>query len=287
MSFAFFTVLLGSFLFGLEPVIIKHLQMEGYSSFYIVFWLFLVSLAVYVFQASRKERVKPSLPLAASMLLTGAAGMGITTLLLTLSYHYIQTSTATLIHFTYPVLVVLCMSLLYHQSFTKSKAAACILSLMGMSCITNFTFSGRLPGYLLAFLSAATYAFYDVANEKSRFAKLPPYTKMAFLSLGVVMLFGFLCLIFQIPLLPRRPLDAFLTLSIGLMNCFGYVGVMHGLQVIGAAKTAFAATMEPVASLALSILVYHDTFSPFSFLGILLIFLSMFAIMRPSDTFSS
>ena len=280
MSFALFTVLFGSFLFGLEPVIIKYLQTEGYSSFYIVFWLFLISLAVYVFQAARKEHVKPSGSLGASMFAAGAAGMGLTTLLLTLSYHYIQTSTATLIHFTYPILVVICMSVLFRQPFTKNKAAACILSLVGMLCITNFTFAGRLPGYLLAFLSAATYAFYDISNEKSRFAGLPPYTKMTFLSLGVVVLFGLLCLIFQIPLLPLTPLDALLTLAIGLMNCFGYVGVMHGLQVIGASKTAFAATMEPVASLVLSILVYHDTFSPVSFVGILLIFFSMYAIMR-------
>ncbi|MCI8505291.1 MAG: DMT family transporter [Lachnospiraceae bacterium] len=280
MSFALFTVLFGSFLFGLEPVMIKYLQTKGYSSFYIVFWLFLVSLVVYMFQAARKEHVKSSYSLRASMFLTGAVGMGFTTLLLTLSYHYIQTSTATLIHFTYPILVVVCMSVLFRQPFTKSKMAACILSLLGMLCITNFTFAGRLPGYLLAFLSAATYAFYDISNEKSRFAKLPPYTKMTFLSLGVVVLFGFLCLILQIPLLPVAPLDIFLTLTIGLMNCFGYMGIMHGLQVIGASKTAFAATMEPVASLILSILVYHDTFSPVSFLGILFVFLSMYAIMR-------
>lgn len=280
MSSALFIVLSGSFLFGLEPVIIRHLQIKGYSSFYIVFWLFFISLAVYAAKAAQSEKVKPAPSLAASMFVTGAIGMGMTTLALTLSYYYIQTSTATLIHFSYPILVVLSMKILYRQKFTGNKAAACVFSFIGMLCITNFTFDGQLPGYLLALLSAVSYAFFDIANEKSRFAGLPAYTKMTFLALGVAVLFGILCLLLQIPLLPLCLSDAFLTLIIGLMNCFGYVCVLQGLQIIGASKAAFAATMEPVTSLVLSILVYKDSFSLISILGILLIFLSMYAVMR-------
>lgn len=280
MNYGLFISLFGSFLFGLEPVIIKYLQTSGYKSPFLVFWLFLISLLVYIIMAAKNHAKLPPVRTICRMMAIGSVGMGLTTLLLTLSYDYIQTSTATMIHFSYPILVVICMAVIFHQRFTRYKLIACLCSFIGMICITNFTFGGMLPGYLLAFASAICYSFYDIINEKGSFTGLPSYTKMTFLSLGVVLFFGLICLFLRIPILPKTMLDAGLILAIGLMNCFGYICIMIGISKIGASKTAFAATMEPVTSVLLSILVYKDSFSGFSLLGLILIFVSVFAIMK-------
>lgn len=278
MSIGLLSVILSSILFGLLPAAVRQLQNSGVPSGVIVFWTYFISLICYILAAGLKEK---SLQYRVTkkdlfyMFLTGAAGMGLTSFLLTSSYHHIPTGTATLIHFTYPVIVTVFTSLFFHEPFTGSQLSGCILSILGLLFVTGFTFSSVFAGIALAFLSAVTYSTYLVVNDKAGFCSLPVFLKMVYLTFGSVLLFYLQTVSQKQSVRIAGPHNILLMAFIGLSSAFAFGLLTYGIKKIGSSRAAFAAMLEPVTSVICGVIFWRDNLSLTMTAGIFFILCSM------------
>ncbi len=285
MSIGLLSVISSSILFGLLPAAVRQLQNNGIPSGVIVFWTYFISLICYTLAAGLKEKslkIRICIKDILFMFLAGAAGMGFTSFLLTSSYHHIPTGMATLIHFTYPVIITVFTSLFFHEPFTGSKLSGCILSILGLLFVTNFTFSSVFTGIALAFLSAVTYSTYIMINDKADFRSLPVCLKMVYLTFGSVLLFYLQTASQRQSVRIWGYWNILLMAFIGLLSAFAFGLLTYGIKKIGSSRAAFAAMLEPVTSVVCGVIFWQDNISLTGIAGIFFILCSMVIVNRES-----
>ncbi len=284
MSKGFLSVIIASILFGILPSAFKILQNSGFPIFLINFGIYTACFLIFAVMSALREHslLKPVTPQSIIQLLsTGAIGMGVMMLLLNSSYRYIPVGTATLIHFTYPVIVVLLMACLFRERLTLCKGFACILSVTGMLLVTDLTFGGKISGILLAFLSGLAYSIYIIMNEKAAFIHMPACQKMTYLSLGAVLFSGILLAASPVPHAFHPTIFGTVILLLGaLADCTAFLLLTYGIRRIGASRASFATMLEPVTSVICGILFFRDSLSIRGLAGIVLVLSSMLLIDR-------
>ncbi|MCI5479792.1 MAG: DMT family transporter [Lachnospiraceae bacterium] len=277
------SVIAASILFGFLPGIIKILQSNGLPDTILVGMNFTFSFLFYAIITTIQRKKIQHLSSKSSlffMLFSGLIGMGLVSSLLTSSYHYIPTGTATLIHFTYPVIVTLLMIFLFHESFSLRILAACILSICGMMFITDFSFSSNGYGILLSFLSGIFYALYIIMNDKANFSHLHLGLKMMCQSLGAILLSAVQIIFLPVNPFSFSPIHFFLIAVCGLINGSAFLLLTYGIKKIGSSKAAFACMLEPVTSVLCGVLFFHDRLKLSTLTGILLILISMIMVQQ-------
>lgn len=281
-----FLVISASLLFGFLPGLTRFVQLTGVSSDCVVLWTYGVSFCFYILSAIIKKQ-----PLKGTLtgmnlikgILIGAVGMAYTTFFLNLSYRYIPTGMTILLHFTYPVLVAVSMSVFYREPFTREKRAAGLFSMLGMLFVTGFTFSRSVPGIAFALLSAACYSFYLIMGEKSSIAALPVYPKMAAMALGAVLVICVQMAIRGSSPVPPSPLSCIGLTAIGLLNSIAFALMTSGVRAVGSTKASFASMLEPVTSVLCGILFFSEPLKGGTLPGLILILISMKIIAGPGQ----
>ena len=100
-------------------------------------------------------------------LLICSLGCAAAPVLLYSSYPYISSGMATMLHFTYPAIVIVSCSLFFRERLTVRQGFCCALCMAGILCFyTPGGDSGGL-GIFLALSSGFAYAFYVVYLSKS------------------------------------------------------------------------------------------------------------------------
>ena len=90
---------------------------------------------------------------------------------LQLGYHYMPSGVATVVHFTYPVYVILLMLLFYRQRPTRVMILAILLAFLGVLCLSGLGLEKVDRRFLIGMLIVAptglAYASYMVIVNKS------------------------------------------------------------------------------------------------------------------------
>ena len=181
---------------------------------------------------------------------------------------------AALLLYTAPAFVVLMSVILFHETLTKEKIIALLITFIGCGCITgafagSLVISGQTLLYGLA--SGFGYALYSIFGKPAT-KKYPPLT---------VSLWCFVfASVFTLPLsgltgksvLFRDVMVWVGILGIGVISCvFPHVLYMRGLQKLEAGHAAILATIEPVVASVVSFLFLGESFSWQKLAGIVLI----------------
>lgn len=272
-------VILASLLYGIEPSIralvlqagIAPVETMAVSSvvFFLLSWLMC---------AVKRQSVRIPRAHVLQLLLTGAVGMGATSLLLVMSYRFIPVGCATVIHFTYPSLVCLTMALLFNARLTGLHALAIVLSFAGLFLISGGSLNGSWSGILLALGSGFLYVFYIVMLDRGSARSEPLGVRLFYISLGCVFLCGIGAL-FQQPKHQIGLENLAITAVCGALVFSAGVLFVAGVGRVGATKASFFSLLEPMTSMAVSTLLYRYAFSHGTLLGC---FLSLAAILLVS-----
>ncbi len=185
------------------------------------------------------------------------------------SYHYIPSGIATTIIYTEPVLVAIIMVAMKKYP-TWQKWVAIAVSFVGVVflCQPDASAEYHWLGFLLAFLSALSYAFYLViVNCSKRIAKISAsYLGLVTLVVGSVIFF-----VQAIPhgIAPITDWKEFgLVMGLGLVPTIGSLVTMtYATRVIGATTTAILGVMEPITAICIGVSLFGEPLTIYIILG--------------------
>ena len=195
--------------------------------------------------------------------------------------HHTNAGTATVLQYATPVLVLLYACLRERMWPSLSEVAAIVLAIGGVYIMATHGNPSELAitpaGLFWGILSAFTYAAYLLLPAKL----IRTYGSLPVISLS--MLLGGLLF----PLFSQAWTHSFDLTAANLLALFGIVGIgtifaytvfLHGVSIVGAVKGSLLASVEPVASVLLTVLVMGTQFYLTDFIGMVLIITAVLLI---------
>lgn len=272
--------ILSAVLFGCNPLISKQIYALGGNSVTLSFCRMLItSIGFWIINkfCTREDfRVSGS---ELKKLFWCAQGYCLTPYLLWSSYNYLPSGLATTIHFVYPVLVLLGSVVFYHEKLNGKKALSCLLCIIGIICFCQISGDVTAFGIGIAFLSGVTYTSYILLLEHSGLTDLHPY-KLSFwlAAIGAVELLiisaGTRTLTLGI-----EPAGWALTVLFAIITgAVASTAFQIGTKYIGAQNASLLSTFEPLTSVAVGIIGYHEAMTARTVSGIIAIILSVIIV---------
>lgn len=227
-----------------------------------------------------------------------ALGLGAITACQTLaiftSYHYIPISLATLIEYTYPLLILLAMRLLYGEALTLGRMAAFVAAIAGVWLALRVDFAEIHPvGIALAVTSALIVGARMIAS--GRFLRTSdPIRLLIHMQMGglavALPVFG---LSGRIDL-PDTGTGFAALLGMSALSGTGTFLSLTAVKLAGPSRTAMAQTGEVVFTVAMATLLLGESMTPQKMLGAGLVLSAVLGLQfmrgtrarlpKPSDT---
>ena len=196
---------------------------------------------------------------------------------LQLGYHYMPSGVATVVHFTYPVYVILLMLIFYKQRPTRVMVLAILFAFLGVLCLSGLGLEKVDRRFLIGMLIVAptglAYASYMVIVNKS-VVRTMNNIKLSFYAL-LACGSGFLVIaLFWGGLQGIPSLEAWgLTIALALIPT-----VVANIKLIGSTMSAILGALEPLTAVVIGFLVFDEVLTSLRIVGILLIILSVLLI---------
>ena len=185
-------------------------------------------------------------------------------LLLFMSYNYMDAGIASTILFVYPVMVAVIMGIFFKEKISAITVFSILLALSGIALSTL--------GIIFVLLSSLSYAIYIVGVNRSTLKNLPT-TKLTFYAIlfGLSVYIVRLNFCTELQIIPSVWLWAdVLTLAI-LPTAVSLICTALAIHYIGSTPTAILGALEPVTALFFGVLLFHEKLTPRLMVGILMI----------------
>lgn len=279
------SALLSAIIFGFTPILAKLAFAGGATGVTATFLRGALSLP-FLFVTLRLMKIPLGLGKDWPLVLgTGLIGVGLTTLLLYMSYAYIPVGMATTLHFTYPVLVSLASVVIFKERLTPSKIVALILCAVGISLFLEQGGVG-LVGIVLALLSGITYTVYMLLIEKTSLGHYHYYKLTFYFNIATALLAGGFGVATGQLNLHLTPSAWILCLLVALFTAFGALPLLqHGIKLAGASTAAILSTLEPITGVLLGALVLQEEVSAAKLIGCAIIIASILLITLSESGF--
>ncbi len=208
----------------------------------------------------------------------GAVFFAITTTLVTAACNYISPGAVIMLHFIYPIAVMLIMTVVFKERATKFKMLAIPCAIIGVACFSDFSggTGNAFIGVLLALISGFTYAVYVIANDKTTIKDIDGFV----LSFYIYFLWGIAMLLFTAVTgsFTWNPVpESFLYLfGYAVFMLGGVYFIAAGIRITGATTGALINMGEPMAGMIVSTIVFRDPITALTVVGCILILSSVF-----------
>ncbi len=275
-------VIASAILFGIMPLLTKIAYSYGCNAYTAVFGRFSFGAATTAL-AIRGRVTGPVSRHQVRKLLVLSIFYAITPVLLYSSYHYISTGLATTLHFTYPVAVMVLDLLLFHTRPDVRQLLCFCICIGGLLCLCRPGGGGGVEGLALAVLSGITYSIYILLLGKSGLKELPVMTItfwIALFSAGEVGAFAALAGKLTAP----TEWQGWVALAgLGILTTTLALALFQaGVFLCGEVKASLLSTFEPLTSVVIGILIFHEAVTLPIILGTGLIILSVILLVCPS-----
>lgn len=260
--------------YGMNPLFALPLYAAGMSVDSVLFYRYVfavVALGILMKLQHESFALKKAdvLPLVIMGLL-----FSFSSLLLFLSYNYMDAGIASTILFVYPVMVAVIMGLFFKERISLLTVFSILLALSGISFLYQGEGGKTLStlGILLVLVSSLAYAIYIVGVNRSSLKNLPTL-KLTFYAI----LFGLSIYIVRLNFcMDLQPVPTpwlwgnVLALAI-LPTAVSLVCTALAVHYIGSTSTAILGALEPVTALFFGVLLFHERLTPRLIIGVLMI----------------
>ena len=184
-------------------------------------------------------------------------------------------STAAILLYTAPAIVMLLSAVLFREPFTKIKVAALVLAFAGCCLVSGIgTDSVLTPaGFLFGIGSGFGYALYTIfsryALERGYSSSTINFYSCLFAAAGAIIiwrpagLFG---------MMTASTGEILWCLATGVLSCFvPYMLYTYGLTGLENGRASILASVEPVVASLVGVFVFHETLTVPALVGILLV----------------
>lgn len=260
--------------YGMNPLFTLPLYEEGLNADSVLFYrygLAIVLLALLMKWKGESFRLqkKEIIPLVLAGLIFSSSS-----LLLFLSYNYMDAGIASTILFVYPVLVALIMMICFHERISPIVWGGILLALCGISFLSKGTDGAPLSlvGLVFVLLSSLSYAVYIVGVNQSILKNIS-IMRLTFYALVFGVLIYVVRLDFCMNLVPVRSVGGWcnvLALA-SLPTVVSLMCTITAIHHIGSTPTAILGALEPVTALFFGVTLFHEQLTPKIMLGILMV----------------
>ncbi len=267
--------------FGLVPLFTKIVLSMNYDVIAIGFFRF---LGLGIFSACMIKIKKVPLKLDVSILPSIALDsffQVLTLILLSTSYLFIPTGNATSLHFMYPIFVFLILYFYYKNHFSRVQWIALILSILGILFFIDFGNMNNGIGMLIAIVSGLTYAIYMVILDKQGLAALNPFVLAFYACIMEVIVLGIIGIASGSFSVTVNGLAIVSLIALSALSIGGTLLLQVGTRLIGSGMASLFCLFEPLTSLFCGWFLLKDPILVTNILGCILIFASIFLIMKP------
>lgn len=262
-------LLAAAVIFGCMPLGANIIYSDGVTPFSLVLLRgLLASPVLAVLTYLKGDTLRISRAAAIEGALVGAIGCGIVPLMLFLSYKMIDSSTAMVLHFVYPAVVVV-GSLLFHEKIQKSAVLCVVLCMLGITFFFDGTGSIDPVGAIIAILSGVAYAVYVLllAHAKHK-AELTGFRLAFFATTASGLLALVVCLVSDSLALPQtlRGWVASFIFAVAL-GAGAVVLFQKGTNIVGGQRAAILSTFEPITGVVVGLVFLNERLTLRTFLG--------------------
>ena len=283
-----FLTVLSAVLYGLNPLFSKTINVGGCNSLTQTFARLAAGIVIFfiLLVCSGNGSVREKLRLSRQELkdiLICCIGYGLIGPLLFASYNYLASGLATTLHFVYPVLVVVACIAFRYERANRRKLVCCALCFAGILCF--YTPGGDVSAYVfLALASGVAWAYYIVHLNSSGLVTMAPFKLAFWLCVFSAVLVGGITLAMGEFVWPST---AFTRGALALYCCVSTAASLLfqlGNRFIGAQSASMLSTFEPLTSVVIGILVYHEVLTVRLGIGIFCILLAVFLLAKADGT---
>lgn len=264
---------LSSIISGIVPTFQKQIVSDGLPIFsMMLFNCGTIELCTFLIAKLRGHSLRISRKQLLQALSIGPLGTFLLTALLNYSYQYMSVGTATMIYNFYPTVTCVLMAVVFKQGLSKLKVAAILVSLAGMVFLTGKGGEIAPVGILLALGAALFYSVYLVGNDKGSLNELPLEVKMFYTSLPSLVIVSIMAPATHNLALPATPAAWAQVLFCSIMGALvGGFLLLVGIQRLGATTASFLTILNPIVSVVVSTIWFHDPVTVNMVLGSILI----------------
>ena len=196
-------------------------------------------------------------------------------------------STAAILLYTAPTIVMLLSAVLFHEKITWIKAAAVVLAFAGCCLVSGIGSGAALTAKGLAFGLGAGfgYALYTIF---SRYALQRGYSSLAINFYSCLFAAAGAALIWKpqgLPGLMTASVPAILwCVGTGVVSCFiPYLLYTYGLIGLENGRASVLASVEPVVASLVGVFIFHEKLTVPAAAGIFLVLLAIVLLNRKTD----
>lgn len=243
------------------------------------------TIAIWTYLLIKKINVKLSKPATKIMIIVAVGYIGIATTLY-LSFEFISGSLATIISFTFPVMVLIIEMIRGNESVKIMKIVAVLISMGGMLLIVYGPgLSPNIIGILFALGTAVCYTVYILGLASDQLKGSNSIVVAGYVLLASAVFNFVRCLISGKPLFTTGMDQLALMLALALIGAFAAILLnCIGVKLIGSVRASIINTFEPVIACVFGFLLIGDQITLNMIIGAVLIISAVLIINMPSKS---
>lgn len=254
-----------------------------------IFYRFLIALiVVFIIIKMQKKSLRINFSAIKKISFGSIAYFSFTSVFLTLSYSMIGVGMSTILHFTYPIIVLLFAIVLDKERPAKLQIIGTFIAFIGLCVVIGPHMHSNALGILFALLSAVSFTLYVRMLDK-------PYCKS--IDTLVLMFYVFLAstVFWAIPSIVSShnstlPVD-FKLVAISLFG-LAIIGTLvsssffnMGVKKIGGRMTSILSVFEPVTSVLIGVVILNEVLSTYFGVGMVLIISGVIMVTLFENTY--
>lgn len=267
--------------FGMIPLFVNTSIQDGINNDTILVYRYTIAAAVYgIYLLFRHTDFSIPRGTLKELLWAGVGGYGITAFFLFLSYHYMPTGIATSIHYLYPVVVALFMSLFYKERLSLLVKCGITLAIVGVAFLSWTEGKVEWLGLVFVVLSTITYGTYIVALNRPRLKAMNPdvltFWVLTFSALFYLLMAGGRGTLEWVTT-PRFLTDV--TLLAVLSTIVSARLLVSAVKMIGSVTSSVLGTLEPITAIIIGIFYFHEQFRFWNVLGFMMVICAVLVVI--------
>lgn len=273
-------LLISAFIYGLAPVLARFAYSGGVNSITLTFLRSVICLPLLLILLIIKK-----IPLSLTkkeikdILSAGIIGNAFMMITLYASYEFIPVGLSTVLHYIYPLIIVIVCALIFRDKPGKKNILSSVLVTTGIFLFAEIESGSDKIGIILASLSGLLYAFNIIYLDKSGLDRMN-YIKLTFYFSLIMSITAFLFAFFSDSL--TFDISGYSWLFSILISVlvtmialpFFQLGIMHE----GAAKAGILSTAEPITSVVLGVIFLNEGITLSGIIGCVMIILGIVII---------
>lgn len=273
-------LILSAFIYGFTPILAKAVYSGGTNGMTLTFLRAAMSLPLlFLVLVVKKIDLRLEKGQAKRVVLLAVVGNALSIICLYVAYSFISVGLATVLHYIYPLLIVLICALFFKERMGRRKLIAAVLVTIGILLFMDVNGKGDIFGAVMAFFSGLFYAFNVLYMDKSGLDRMH-YLKLTFYISLIMSVTVFLFA------LPGRQLafdmsaEAWILAGVisVLVTLCGLPLFQLGVLYEGAATAGILSTVEPITGVLLGAALLGEPLTWAGLVGCALILLGVVLI---------